>query len=292
MSFVTSRWFDEAMSHDAVTIIREESERAVAALTAADPAQQVPTCPDWTADDLLWHLAEVHEFWAAILSSGATTEEEVRAIEEGTAPRPEGREGLLERRAAATDALLAQLTARADHEPAWFWYSQAQGVGATRRMQTHEASIHRVDAELTAAHPVTPIPAPLAADGLAHVLDVMWPARMEWLPDWAESSPVALVEIAPEDGSLQLLEISRWSATRPRDGEEVEGVFGRRPASDAASRDLPRARVTGSPLALDLWAWGRAQALEHLAGGAEKVSIQGDDAATAALQALIAEGHD
>ena len=59
-------------------------------------------------------------------------------------------EALLARRASATEALLSQLAARADDEPAWFWYSAVQGVGITRRMQTHEATIHRVDAELTA----------------------------------------------------------------------------------------------------------------------------------------------
>ena len=61
------------MTIDAIATIREETERSVAALASTAPDQQVPTCPDWTADDLLWHLAEVHEFWAAILEAGATT---------------------------------------------------------------------------------------------------------------------------------------------------------------------------------------------------------------------------
>lgn len=280
------------MSEDALTTIRQESDRAVAALSDADPARPVPTCPDWTADDLLWHIAEVHEFWAGILATGATTQERVQAIEEGKAPRPAEREALLARRATATDALLAQLTARADDEPAWFWYSAFQTVGITRRMQTHEASIHRIDAELTAGLPVTPLTEEVAADGLGHVLDVMWPAGFEWIPDWAETRPVAVVEIAVEGGAEELLEISRWSGTRPRDGKEFEGVVGRRSPDAAAAEALPRTRATGSALALDLWAWGRAQALPHVAGGVGEVTVTGDAEAVRQLEALIAEGHD
>lgn len=51
---------------------------------------------------------------------------------------------------AATDLLLGQLARRADDEPAWFWFAADRTVGAIRRMQTHEATVHRVDAELAA----------------------------------------------------------------------------------------------------------------------------------------------
>ena len=292
MSGVTGEWFDTGMSIDAIATIGEETERSVAALTAAAPDQRVPTCPDWTADDLLWHLAEVHEFWAAILESGATSEEEVMSIEEGKAERPAEREALLARRAEATDALLAQLAAHEDEDPAWFWYSEVQGVGITRRMQTHEATIHRIDAELTAGHPVTPLSPQVAADGLAHVLEVMWPAGVEWIPDWAVVRPVAAVEIVPEGGVARWVEISRWSGTRPRDGKEFDAPVARALPADEPAGDLPRARAAGTAEALDLWAWGREQALGHLGDGGQRVALQGDSAALAQLEALIAEGHD
>ncbi|MBB5831040.1 maleylpyruvate isomerase family mycothiol-dependent enzyme [Brachybacterium aquaticum] len=280
------------MSIDALDIIRTETERSVAALAAASPDQQVPTCPDWTADDLLWHIAEVHEFWAAILAGPVTDTEQAQAIEEGKDPRPEGREGLLARRQEATASLLSQLEAHDDEDPAWFWYSARQGVGITRRMQTHEATIHRVDAELTAGRPVTPIPADVAADGIAHVLEVMWPAGFEWIPDWAEIRPVAVAEIRAGDGDGRLLEISRWSGTRPRDGQEFDAPVARLLEDPAQAGDLPRAVVTGSAQALDLWAWGREQAIERLAGDEDRVRVQGDSAAIAQVEKLIAEGHD
>ena len=284
--------FDELMSIDAIAHIEQEADRLATVLSAIDPEQQVPTCPDWTAVDLLWHLIEVHEFWARILADRTTTDEEAMAIEERGTPRPEGQHELRERRAAATEALLAQLSTRADEEPAWFWYSQERTVGATRRMQTQEATIHRVDAELTAGLPLSPISPEVAAAGLEHVLHVMWPAGYEWIPDWASIRPVAAVEIRPSGGGTRLLGISRWSGTRPRDGKTFDAPVGRLLADPADAEGLPRATASGSALALDLWAWGRAAALDHLADGPDLVEIHGDPAAIMQLESLIAEGHD
>lgn len=292
VSHVTAACFDGPMSTDAITTIRQEADRLASALTAASPDQQVPTCPEWTAEDLLWHLTEVHEFWAEILRTGATTEEEVQAIDAAKAPRPTEQEALQERRAAATESLLAQLEAHDDEEPAWFWFSAQQGVGATRRMQTHEATIHRVDAELTAGHPVSGIDAGRAAAGLDHVLEVMWAAGYEWIPEWAELSPLAAIEIRPQGGTTRWLGIDRWAGTRPRDGQEFEGTVGRPLEGPPAEGELPRAAAAGSAVALLLWAWGREQALDHLADGAEAVRLQGDPEAITAMEALIAEGHD
>jgi hypothetical protein len=53
---------------DRLAIIDAESHRFAEVLSAADPALRCPTCPDWSASDLLWHLANVHYFWAGVLS--------------------------------------------------------------------------------------------------------------------------------------------------------------------------------------------------------------------------------
>src|SRR5699024_6358436 len=159
-------------------------------------------------------------------------------------------------------------------------------------MQTHEATIHRVDAELTAGHPVGAIDARLAAAGLDHVLEVMWPAAYEWIPDWAERTPVAAIEIRPQGGSTRWRGIDRWTGTRPRDGEEFDVPVGRRRDGPAGAGVLARAGASGSAVALCLWAWGREEALEHLARRAEAVRLKGVPEAIAAPEALIAEGHD
>src|SRR5690349_19460608 len=44
--------------------IRAESARFSDVLADCDPAAPVPSCPDWTAADLLWHLVGVQDWWA------------------------------------------------------------------------------------------------------------------------------------------------------------------------------------------------------------------------------------
>ena len=42
-----------------LTHLARDSARFVAVLRQTPPGTRVPTCPDWDADDLLWHLAAV-----------------------------------------------------------------------------------------------------------------------------------------------------------------------------------------------------------------------------------------
>ncbi len=52
--------------------LERESARFAAAIGSAPGAAVVPSCPDWNADDLLWHLAEVQWFWATIVRERLT----------------------------------------------------------------------------------------------------------------------------------------------------------------------------------------------------------------------------
>ena len=53
------------MDHDAyIDAIERESAAFVAAADAADSDARVPSCPDWTVDDLLRHVGIVQR-WAA-----------------------------------------------------------------------------------------------------------------------------------------------------------------------------------------------------------------------------------
>ena len=300
------------MSNDAQTIIREESSRLAAALAATDPSRQVPTCPEWTASDLLWHLTEVHEFWAAILASRATTDDQAGPIEEQIAPRPDDLEQLAERRAAATEALISQLEQRSDDEGAWFWFAADRTVGVIRRMQTHEATIHRVDAELTAGMPVTAIDPEVALAGLEHMIAVMWPAQLDWIPEWATLTPVATADIAADGEEPAAVLISRWRGTRPRDGKTFDVPVaqalargdtvpapdprgphaGKGPTAADGIWELPVAEVSGTAQALNLWAWGRFAAVEHAPGAGSSLRITGDQIAVAELAALIDNGID
>src|SRR5699024_11575676 len=130
-------------------LIRSEADRLAHVLSRVGPDRPVPTCPQWRAADLLWHLTAVHEMWSQILATGATTDEDAQRVEDAIAPRPDAPAEVQRRRAAATSALITQLEAREDRDPAWTWLPREQTVGFIRRMQTHEATVHRVDAQLT-----------------------------------------------------------------------------------------------------------------------------------------------
>ena len=132
--------------------IRTESARFRAALADCDPAARVPTCPDWDAGDLLWHLAGVQLFWAKIVRHRPHSPNDPEIADLPAAERPQSYAELLEAFDDYSHALVTELE-RADPEAAaWHWSGDLR-VGTSHRRQAHEALIHRVDAELTAGVP-------------------------------------------------------------------------------------------------------------------------------------------
>jgi hypothetical protein len=129
-------------------------------------------------------------------------------------------------------------------------------------MQICEASMHRVDAELTAAVPVGAIGADTAAGAVDHAVDVMW----GWPPDGAGYQARAVVEfVAANIDRRWLVEV----------GQSTVG-----PRAVRATAGEPTATVRGSAGDLALWAWTR--------GGA--VVISGEEASVAALNDVIDNG--
>lgn len=247
---------------DRIAIIRTEAQRLADVLAVTDLDARCPTCPNWTATDLLWHLTVVHFFWAGVLERNARTESDIAAVEQAKPDRPSAMPDLLALREQATAALCNQLESLDDAEPRWTWWPEDQSVGFTRRMQTHEATFHRVDAELAAGLPISPIANDVAADALDHAVDVMW----GWLPDGATYEPLAIVEFVATDVDR------RWLV-------EV-GDANDRPRAVRATAGEPTANVSGSVGDLALWAWTR--------GGA--VEVSGDSASVPALNAVVNNG--
>lgn len=130
-------------------------------------------------------------------------------------------------------------------------------------MQTYEATLHRVDAELAAGLPIGAIGAEVAAGAVDHAVDVMW----GWQPEGTTYQPRAVVEFAATDtGQRWLVEVG-MSGDWPR-----------------AVRAQPGAAASGTvhgPVAdLALWAWTR--------GGS--VDVTGEPASLSALDAVVSNG--
>jgi len=248
---------------DRIAIIRTEAQRLADVLAETAPDARCPTCPDWSASDLLWHLTSVHYFWAGVLSRNARTEADIPAIEQSKPARPGGTSDLLALREQATAALCNQLEQLDDAEPRWSWWPPEQTVGFTRRMQTYEATMHRVDAELTAGLTIGPIAPDVAAGAVDHAVDVMW----GWLPDGASYEPQAVVEFVATDIDRRwLVEAGQTTVGSPRAVRATDGE--------------PTASVSAPIVDLALWAWTR--------GGT--VSVSGKAASVAALNAIVNDG--
>ena len=52
-------------------VLATNSTRFREVLAGVPDAARVPSCPDWSAADLLWHLTEVQSFWATIVADRA-----------------------------------------------------------------------------------------------------------------------------------------------------------------------------------------------------------------------------
>ena len=251
---------------DRLAIVNAESDRFAAVLAECPADARVPCCPDWDARDLLWHLTEVHQFWTGVISSGARTDEDVEALEEQE--RPDSLDELLARREEATAALIGQLVAHDDAEAVWSWFEADQTVGFTRRMQTYEATIHRVDAEQAAGLEVTAIAPEVAAGAVDHCVDVMW---WGWAPEGATYEPLSVVELVATDTG------DRWLVQLGHCTGESEGEPYDYPRAGRADSGTPVATVSAPVHDLALWAWTRGHDVE----------ITGDESGKRDIAALI-----
>ena len=251
--------------------IQDESERLGLVLATTDPASRVPTCPDWTAVDLLKHLTGVHQFWATVIGDRLTAAQ-VSELDATRPALPDDPAELLDLRREATAQLLSALSARDPSEQAWSWFPPDQTVGFTWRMQTHEATMHRVDAELAAGLPIGPIGPEVAADGIDHVVNVMW----AWAPAEVERRITATVELkATDTGQAWLVNTIRWSGQAW--GQRFNNQIG---CERVGARD-PDATVAGTAEDLDLLVWTRAN---------QGVIRSGDRHALTEFQAILDAG--
>jgi len=251
---------------DRLAIINAESDRFARVLAECAADARVPSCPDWDARDLLWHLTTVQHFWTGVLSSGARTDDEAEALEEQE--RPESLDALLARREEATAALIGQLVAHGDADAAWSWFAADQTVGFTRRMQTYEATLHRVDAEQAAGIEVTTIAPEVAAGAVDHCVDVMW---WGWAPEGSTYEPQSVVELVATDTD------QRWLVQLGHLVGESGGESYDFPRAGRAESGTPVATVSAPVHDLALWAWTRGTGVE----------ITGDEAGQRDIAALI-----
>jgi uncharacterized protein (TIGR03083 family) len=235
---------------DYLAHIRRDSARFREVLTTCDPAAPVPSCPEWSAADLLWHMCTVQHWWASVLVHRPQSPEETGYAEPD---RPEGYDALLGAYDEAHAAFVASIEVADPTEPAWTWSSDPADhtVGFTYRRQAHEALIHRVDAELTAGA-LTPLDPTLATDGVDEVLDVMYGG----LPPWGRFDPLPhYVEFRLTDTDTSVwTQVGIFCGTPP----EGEPISDEKDMHVVADPGVPADTVvTGDAAAMNAWLWHR-----------------------------------
>ena len=146
---------------DIFRFIETQSAAAAATITAATLDARVPSCPDWSLTQLIWHLGRVQRFWAAAVHAGG----EVPNLGEET-PGPSDANELDAWFRASTRELLDALHAVPWETAAWTWWKEDRTVGEIARHQVQEAAVHRWDAQLAATGTPDALPALLANDGV------------------------------------------------------------------------------------------------------------------------------
>ncbi|HEY2056978.1 MAG TPA: maleylpyruvate isomerase family mycothiol-dependent enzyme [Amycolatopsis sp.] len=202
-----------------------QTEGFAALVTGADPTRLVPTCPEWTLEDLVAHVGRGLR-WAAAVTAQRTFVpfDLVPEAALPDAPVPWVR--------SAAALLVSAVAANGAGNPAWTWVED-QRAGFWLRRMTHELVVHRADAAAALDAPYDVEPA-LAADGVTEFFELI-PARLR-----GNQSP-ALRNLAGNGETLQLHATDvtgDWRLTRTPDGLAVTDTTGpadvtvQAPASD------------------------------------------------------------
>jgi len=207
------------------------------AAAAVELTVPVPTCPGWTMGDLVFHVAEVYLHKVTVMRTGEWPEQWPPPGTEQEAELP-----LLGR---AYGELIAEFSARQPADATPTWYDPDQTVAFWIRRMAQETVIHRIDAELAAGLPVTPVPDDLAVDGVDEVLKRFLGYDVEAL-DQLKGDHLATG--VGQDTITVLAGQTAWTV-RPSPREVV--------IEDGASDDS-RVVIAAAPDPMLRWLWGRA----------------------------------
>ena len=228
----------------------------------------VTTCGEWSLADLIWHLTEVQDFWAYIISNRPAGPD---AYTRPARPPNVELAGLLDDRC---HALVSALGGAEPGDTAWSW-SDDQTVAFTIRRQTHEALVHHIDGVLAVGAETPPVDAEVAADGVDELVTVM----LSGVPEWAtfEPSDDSLRLVAADTGDTWNLGVGRMTGTSPDSGTTYDLA-----AFELLEQlDAPSTTVSADSLDLLLWLWGRRSS--------NRLTTTGDPGGVERLRTAVAE---
>jgi uncharacterized protein (TIGR03083 family) len=148
------------------TII-DASENIVSLITDESRGVAVPSCPQWSLEELAWHLGVVQRFWAVNLLARDTAAP-VETIDDDIANESATFVAWCRD---STAQLITALDTLAPDSPCWTWWGEPASAGAVARHQVQEAVVHAWDAA-NALGNVAALPRDAALDGVPEFLHV------------------------------------------------------------------------------------------------------------------------
>ncbi|MGV4980811.1 maleylpyruvate isomerase family mycothiol-dependent enzyme [Streptomyces sp. NRAIS4] len=145
--------------------VARETLRFAEAVRGADPADAVPSCPDWTLADLTRHVGALQRWFSTLLTGLVQEPPRSRDVELGLPEDPRDHPDWV---AAGVPGVTAVLRDTDPEAPMWVWGEDRHARFWVRRM-LFETLVHRVDAE-RAVGLTSDIDPVLAADGVDEFL--------------------------------------------------------------------------------------------------------------------------
>lgn len=152
-------------SIDYTAHLQREGELLADAVAEAGEHSLVPTCPGWTAGDLVRHTGTFHRWAARIVAErlpGPVPEDPIPEEPTGGALLPWFLEG--------HGGLVRTLRAAGQETDCWTFLPAASPVAFWARRQAHETAVHRVDAESARGGELSTLDPAFAADGIDELL--------------------------------------------------------------------------------------------------------------------------
>lgn len=195
--------------------IGREVAALIGAARAAPHDASIHACPGWSPADLVWHVGQVHDFWATIVRDRIT---DVSSVVRPERPVPEDLVASAERSAAR---LIDALGSTDPATNVWTW-SARHDVGFVVRRMAQETAVHRWDAEQAAGRRHRLEPA-LARDGIDEFLE-------HFRPDVLAAAPAPGGRVHLHCGDVD----GEWTVSADETGDDV--VTRNRAMTDVALR--------------------------------------------------------
>ncbi|WP_217141727.1 maleylpyruvate isomerase N-terminal domain-containing protein [Streptomyces sp. AC627_RSS907] len=154
-------------------IARQVGRLRTVLTSGADLSATVPTCPDWTLEDLVRHVGRALRWTELIVRTRAEEDVPLDRAPGSAGPGAQGDATALDAWLAESGSAVVDTLREAGPDArAWSW-AGIDNAGFWARRVTHELVVHGADAALAAGRPFEAVAAEVAADAVDEWLEIV-----------------------------------------------------------------------------------------------------------------------